>query len=119
MRLCSLIAVGNGEINPETILTGPLYQIGGYTDCLNKREQQYCLAQVQLKTANVSSPLWMKIEVIIIIILDWGPVPHICPLEAPQPVWLKPEVYCTIPVFLIVPTLAARCLSRPQPAVVP
>jgi hypothetical protein len=28
-------------------------------------------------------------------------------------------VYCTIPVFLIFPTLAARCLSRPQPAVVP
>jgi hypothetical protein len=42
-----------------------------------------------------------------------------CPLEALQPVWLTPEVYCTIPVFLIIPTLAARCLSRPQPAVVP
>ena len=27
--------------------------------------------------------------------------------------------YCTIPRFLNVPTLAARCLSRPQPAVVP
>jgi hypothetical protein len=51
--------------------------------------------------------------------LDWGPVPHFYPLEALQPVWLTPEVYCTIPVFLIVPTLAARCLSRPQPAVVP
>jgi hypothetical protein len=42
-----------------------------------------------------------------------------CLLEALQPVWLTPEVYCTIPVVLIVPTLAARCLSRPQPAVVP
>jgi hypothetical protein len=42
-----------------------------------------------------------------------------CPLEALQPVWLTPEVYCTIPVFLIVPTLASRCLSLPQPAVVP
>jgi hypothetical protein len=51
--------------------------------------------------------------------LDLGPVPHFCPLEALQPVWLTPEVYCPIPVFLIVPTLAARCLSRPQPAVVP
>jgi hypothetical protein len=51
--------------------------------------------------------------------LDWGPVPHFCPLEALQLEWLTPEVYCTIPVFLIVPTLAARCLSRPQPAVVP
>jgi hypothetical protein len=51
--------------------------------------------------------------------LDWGPVPHFCPLEALQPMWLTPEVYCTIPVFLIVPTLAARCLSCPQPAVVP
>jgi hypothetical protein len=30
-----------------------------------------------------------------------------------------PEVYCIIPVFLIVPTLAARCLSLPQPAVAP
>jgi hypothetical protein len=29
--------------------------------------------------------------------LDWGPVPHFCPLEALQPVWLTPEVYCTIP----------------------
>ena len=28
-------------------------------------------------------------------------------------------VYCTIPRFLNVPTLAARYLSRPQPAVVP
>ena len=26
--------------------------------------------------------------------------------------------YCTIPRFLNVPTLTARCLSRPQPAVV-
>jgi hypothetical protein len=33
--------------------------------------------------------------------------------------WLTPEVYCIIPVFIIVPTLAARCLSRPQPAVAP
>jgi hypothetical protein len=49
----------------------------------------------------------------------WGPVPHFCPLEALQPGWLTPEVYCTIPVFLIVPTLAARCLSHPQHAVVP
>jgi hypothetical protein len=51
--------------------------------------------------------------------LDWGPVPHFCPLETLQPVWLTPEVYCIIPVFLIVPTLAARCHSRPQPAVAP
>jgi hypothetical protein len=34
-----------------------------------------------------------------IINLDWGPVPHFCPLEALQPVWLMPEAYCTIPVF--------------------
>ena len=27
--------------------------------------------------------------------------------------------YCMIPRFLNIPTLAARCLSRPQPAVVP
>jgi hypothetical protein len=52
------------------------------------------------------------------IILDWGPVPHFCPLEALQPVWRMPEAYRTIPRFLIVPSLAARCLSRPQPAVV-
>jgi hypothetical protein len=57
--------------------------------------------------------------IIIIIILDWGPVLHFCPLEALQPVWLTAEVYCTIPIFLIVPTLAARCLLCPQPAVVP
>jgi hypothetical protein len=25
-----------------------------------------------------------------------GPVLHFCPLDALQPVWLKPEVYCTI-----------------------
>jgi hypothetical protein len=58
-------------------------------------------------------------EKCIIINLDWRPVPHLCPLEALQPVWLTPEVYCTMPVFLIVPTLAAICLSRPQPAAVP
>jgi hypothetical protein len=28
--------------------------------------------------------------------LDWGPVPHFCPLEALQPVWLMPEAYCTV-----------------------
>jgi hypothetical protein len=28
--------------------------------------------------------------------LDWGPVPHFCPLEALQPVWLMPETYFTI-----------------------
>jgi hypothetical protein len=28
--------------------------------------------------------------------LDSGPVPHFCPLEALQQVWLTPEVYCTI-----------------------
>jgi hypothetical protein len=28
--------------------------------------------------------------------LDWGPVPHFCPLETLQPVWLTPEVYCII-----------------------
>jgi hypothetical protein len=32
-----------------------------------------------------------------LLILDWDPVPHFCPLEALQPVWLMPEVYCTIP----------------------
>jgi hypothetical protein len=53
------------------------------------------------------------------IFLDWGPVPHFCPLETLQPVWLTPEIYCIIPVFLIVPTLVARSLSRPQPAVAP
>jgi hypothetical protein len=31
--------------------------------------------------------------------LDWGPVPHFCPLEALQPVWLMPEPYCTTPCF--------------------
>jgi hypothetical protein len=51
--------------------------------------------------------------------LDWGPVPHFCPVEALQQVWLTPEVCCSIPVFLIVPTRAPRCLSRPQPALVP
>jgi hypothetical protein len=34
---------------------------------------------------------------IFLIILDWGPVPHFCPLEALQPVRLTPEVYCTFP----------------------
>jgi hypothetical protein len=28
--------------------------------------------------------------------MDWGPVPHFCPLETLQPVWLTPEVYCII-----------------------
>jgi hypothetical protein len=36
-----------------------------------------------------------------------------CLQDALQPMWLMPEVYCTIPIFLIIPTLAARCLSRP------
>ena len=47
--------------------------------------------------------------------LDWCPVPCFCPLEA-----LAASVaYFTIPRSLNVPTLAARCLLRPQPAVVP
>jgi hypothetical protein len=36
------------------------------------------------------------ISSIFFIILDWGPVPHFCPLKALQPVWLMPEVSCTI-----------------------
>jgi hypothetical protein len=31
------------------------------------------------------------------VIVDWGPVPHFFPLEALQPVWQMPEVYCCIP----------------------
>jgi hypothetical protein len=33
---------------------------------------------------------------VVYMILNWGPVPHVCPLEALQPVWLMPKVYCTI-----------------------
>jgi hypothetical protein len=33
------------------------------------------------------------IEKPTVINLDWGPVPHFCPLETLQPVWLTPEVY--------------------------
>jgi hypothetical protein len=61
-------------------------------------------------------------KTLIIPVLFWGGNGvqfRILPLEALQPVWLTPEVYCNIPVFLIVPTLAAMCLSRPQTAVVP
>jgi hypothetical protein len=50
--------------------------------------------------------------------LDWSPFPHFCPLEALQPV-CNQRFIVPFPLFLIVPTLAARCLSRPQPAVVP
>ena len=48
-------------------------------------------------------------------ILDWGSSSALFPLEAQQPVWL----IVRFPVFLNVPNLTARCLSRPQPAVVP
>jgi hypothetical protein len=69
----------------------------------------------QMNLLHISVPYLLT----FLINLDWGPVPHFCPLETLQPVWLTPEVFCIIPVFLIVPTLAARCLSRPQPAVAP
>jgi hypothetical protein len=36
-------------------------------------------------------------EIHLFLNLDWGPVPHFCPLETLQPVWLTPEVYCLIP----------------------
>ena len=47
--------------------------------------------------------------------LDWGSSSALCPLEALQSV----RLIVRFPVFLNHPTLAARCLSRPQPAVVP
>jgi hypothetical protein len=37
------------------------------------------------------------LDIYFLFNLDWGPVPHFSPLEALQPVWLMPEVYCTIP----------------------
>jgi hypothetical protein len=43
--------------------------------------------------------LCLLILMYFLFILDWGPVPRFCPLEALQPVWLTPEVYCTIPRF--------------------
>jgi len=46
--------------------------------------------------------------------LDWGPVPRLPP-GALQPVWLIVQ----FPIFLNVPPLSARCLSRPQLAVAP
>ena len=44
-------------------MTGPLYQIGDYADCLYRIEDQYCLAEVRLKAGNITSPLWTNIEV--------------------------------------------------------
>jgi hypothetical protein len=44
-------------------LTGPLYQLGDYAECVYRQEAQYCLAQVQLKATNLSSPFWRNIEV--------------------------------------------------------
>ena len=46
--------------------------------------------------------------------LDWGPVPRLPPGSTAASV-----ADCTIPLFLNVPPLSARCLSRPQPAVAP
>ena len=46
--------------------------------------------------------------------LDWGPVPLFAPGSTAASV-----ADCTIPRFLNVPTLAARSLSCPQPAVAP
>ena len=52
---------------------------------------------------------------LIINNLDWGPVPHFAPWKHCSQCGL---LY--IPVaFLNVPALAARCLPRPQPAIVP
>ena len=51
----------------------------------------------------------------IIIILDWGPVPRFPPPGSTA----ASVAYCMIPRLLNVPTLVARCLSRPQPTVVP
>jgi hypothetical protein len=45
----------------------------------------------------------------LLLILYWGPVPHFCPLEALQSVWLMPEVYCTIPL-----TISKRSYSGRQ-----
>ena len=54
----------------------------------------------------------INIQVFFFNNVDWGSSSALCPLEVLQPVWLIVRV-------LNVPTLAARCLSRPQPAVVP
>jgi hypothetical protein len=57
------IPTGNDKVKPEQILTGPIYQLGDYVDCLYGREAKYCMTQVHLKAANYSSPFWIKIQV--------------------------------------------------------
>jgi hypothetical protein len=59
---------------------------------------------VRLSALSTSHPYHQEIHLVLISVrgcnnLDWGPVPHFCPLEALQPVWLMPKAYCTIPVF--------------------
>jgi hypothetical protein len=51
-------------------------------------------------------------------ILDWSPVPHFAPWRHCNECGWRQRFIVPFPVFLIVSTLAARCLSRPQPAVV-
>ena len=54
--------------------------------------------------------------IIIIIIIIWIGVQF---RSLPPGSTAASVAYCTIPRFLNVPTLAARSLSRPQPAVAP
>ena len=55
-------------------------------------------------------------KLIIIIIIIWIGVQFRC---LPPRSTAASVAYCTIPRFLNVPTLAARCFSPPQPTVAP
>ncbi|XP_023707207.2 uncharacterized protein LOC111864298 [Cryptotermes secundus] len=55
-------AASNDGVHPEQVLTGPIYQVGDYIECLYGREAKYCMTRVQLKAANSSSPFWIKIQ---------------------------------------------------------
>jgi len=57
------LSVVTGDVTPDSILAGPIYQVGEYMDCVYGQEAKYCLSRVQLKAVNTSSPFWIKIEV--------------------------------------------------------
>ena len=56
-------AEGNGEFNAQKVVTGPLYQLGDFNQCLYKHEAQYCLTEIHLTPADNSSEQWKRIQV--------------------------------------------------------
>ncbi|XP_063230206.1 nose resistant to fluoxetine protein 6-like isoform X3 [Bacillus rossius redtenbacheri] len=53
---------GQGGVDGRTVITGQLFQLGDFDDCLYRQQAAYCLARVYLLPTNITSPVSMYIR---------------------------------------------------------